>query len=324
MENNTKSTNNITGNEKLKKARTVTIIGLVLNLVLAGVKIAISLIFGSVSQLADGLDSALDLATTILGYIAVRIADKPPDQDHHFGHQKFENFFTLGIAVLLVASSGIIAYQSITRLITHDPLVFTYANMVVSILSIILKGILVWINVRVGKKIDSPILVANGMNFRTDILTSAVVLIGVTVGTLSIGDFSLYWLDPSIAILISIVIILTAINIVKEAAGVLLDRSADPEFIEEMTKIASKQEGVREVGNIRTRFVGSNLYLCDIDILVNPEISIEQGHSIAEKVEEALKNELPVKYCQIHIEPFFDERNNKEEEIQPIEDNENE
>ena len=93
--------------DRLIKARNVTIIGLVVNVLLAGSKITISILTGSLSLLADGLDSALDIATVIFGFVAIRIADRPADKDHHFGHAKFENFFSLGIALLLVASSGI-------------------------------------------------------------------------------------------------------------------------------------------------------------------------------------------------------------------------
>ncbi|MHA1462469.1 MAG: cation diffusion facilitator family transporter, partial [Candidatus Heimdallarchaeota archaeon] len=81
--------------ERMKQARNVMIIGLVLNLILAAAKISISLIFGSIALQADGLDSALDIGTTILGFVAIKIADRPADSDHQFGHQKFENFFSL-------------------------------------------------------------------------------------------------------------------------------------------------------------------------------------------------------------------------------------
>ena len=255
----TKSNNEpISKEERMKKARNVTIIGLVLNILLASVKITISVIFGSVALLADGLDSALDLATTILGFLAIRIADKPPDIDHQFGHRKFENFFSLGIAVLLIASSMIIGYQAITRLISHTELVFSLANVIISVASILLKGVLVWINISVGKAIDSPTLIANGLNFRTDILTSLVVLISVTVGTIKINGSTLFWLDPAIAILISLVIIFTAINITRESADVLLDKSPGKETLEKIIDQAKKHDEVKGVKALRSRALGEN------------------------------------------------------------------
>ncbi len=290
--------------ERMKQARNVMIIGLVLNVILAAAKISISLIFESISLFADGLDSALDIATIILGFVAIKIADRPADSDHQFGHQKFENFFSLGIALLLITSSGIIGYQAVTRLIVQTDLVFHVLNVIIASTSIVLKGILVWINIRIGKRIDSPSLIANGLNFRTDILTSIVVLISVTIGTIKINGKTLFWLDPAIAILISIVIIFTAIKITRESAHVLLDKSADKEIIDEIIKISRRQEGVKGIGAIRSRTISESNIFVDLDVFLDPEMTIEQGHDIANIVEEAIRKELPVKYLQIHIEPY--------------------
>ncbi len=228
-------------NDRMIKARNITIIGLVINVLLAVFKITISIRSGSLSLLADGLDSALDIATVIFGFVAIRIANRPADKDHHFGHAKFENFFSLGVALLLVASSGIIGYQAITKLIDAVPSVYDPYNLIIAAISIVLKGVLVWLNVSVGKKIESPILVANGKNFRTDILTSIVVLVSVSIGHRSIGSFSLFWVDPTIAIIIGIIIIITAIGIVKDSAGVLLDQSPDEETMSKIEKYTKEK-----------------------------------------------------------------------------------
>lgn len=300
----------ISGEEKVKRARTITIIAIALNLLLAGIKITISIVFGSISILADGVDSALDLVTSLLSFIAISIASRPADKDHQFGHAKFEHFFTLGIALLLVASSGMIAFQAIQKLILKEHLEFSVFNIIISASSIIIKGVLVWIHVRVGKKIKSPSLVANGLNFRTDIFTSFVVLVSVSIGWIHVGDSgqTLYWVDPIIALFISVIIIYTAINITRDAATVLLDKSACSETLDEIVSIAKKQEGVEGVSNIRTRTIGSDILLVDLNILLNPKITIEEGHVIACTVENAIQKELPVKYLQIHIEPFEEEK----------------
>ena len=300
----------ISGEEKVKRARTITIIAIALNLLLAGVKIAVSIIFGSISILADGVDSALDLVTSLLSFIAISIATRPADKDHQFGHAKYEHFFTLGIALLLVASSGMIAFQAVQRLILKEHLEFSVFNIIISASSIIVKGILVWIHIRVGKKIKSPSLVANGLNFRTDIFTSFVVLVSVSIGWIHVGDSgqTLYWVDPIIALFISVIIIYTAINITREAASVLLDKSACPETLKEIVSIAKEQEGVKGVSNIRTRTIGSDVLLVDLDILLDPKMTIEEGDIIACNVENAIQKVLPVKYLQIHVEPYDEQK----------------
>ena len=289
---------------KMKQVRNVTIIGLVLNLLLAVLKIVFSILTGSVSLLADGLDSALDLGTTTLGFFALKIADKPADEEHHFGHEKVENLFSIGIAVILVASSGFIAYQAINKLVNVELLAFDVFNVIIASLSIILKGVLVWINISVGKRIKSPVLVANGLNFRTDILTSIVVLISVTVSPQYIRGFSLYWIDPVIALIISVVIVATAIKITRESASVLLDTSPDEKILQKIEDLANRIEGVKHVEGIRARELGSNMILSDINIMVDPNLTIEQGHDIATNVEKIIKENLPVKYLQVHVEPY--------------------
>lgn len=298
-------------NDRMIKARNVTIIGLVINVLLAVFKITISIRSGSLSLLADGLDSALDIATVIFGFVAIRIANRPADKDHHFGHAKFENFFSLGIALLLVASSGIIGYQAITKLINKTSSVYDPYNLIIAAISIVLKGVLVWLNVSVGKKIKSPILVANGKNFRTDILTSIVVLVSVSIGHRSIGSFSLFWVDPTIAIIISIIIIITAIGITKDSAGVLLDESPDEETMLKIEEYTKEQAGVLAIGNIRARKVGANIFLVDLDIFLDPTLTIDEGHDIACIVEDALKEKLPIKYIMIHVEPYHEHTQNK-------------
>ncbi len=290
--------------DKMKYAKIVTIIGLALNLILASLKITVSITSNNLSLLADGLDSGLDLATTMLGFFAIRIADRPADKDHHFGHGKIENLFSMGIAFLLVASSGIIGYQAVTKLISKTPPEFSYYNIIVSSASIVLKAVLVFINIRIGKKINSPTLVANGLNFRTDILTSGVVLVSVIIAPLSVSGFSLYWIDPTIALMISIVIIITAIKITKEASSVLLDESPKQEMVNDIVKLAKEQDGVKDIANIRVRSIGAESLFVDIDVLLNPKITIEDGHNIVTKLENVIMEQLPVKYIQVHMEPY--------------------
>jgi len=300
-------------NDRMIKARNITIIGLVINVLLAVFKITISIRSGSLSLLADGLDSALDIATVIFGFVAIRIADRPADKDHHFGHAKFENFFSLGIALLLVASSGIIGFQAITKLINKTSSVYDPYNLIIATISIVLKGLLVWLNVSVGKKIKSPILVANGKNFRTDVLTSIVVLISVSIGHRSIGSFTLFWVDPTIAIIIGIIIIITAIGITRDSASVLLDQSPDEETMKKIEEYTKEQIGVKEIGNIRARKAGANIFLVDLDIYLDPTLTIEEGHNIACIVEDVLKEKLPIKYIQIHVEPYHTHEQEKDE-----------
>ncbi|NHK31590.1 MAG: cation transporter [Asgard group archaeon] len=314
QENSNINSDLITNEMIMKRARIITIIGLAINLSLATAKITISILNDSLSLLADGFDSALDIATTILGFVAIRIANKPADEEHHYGHTKIENLFSLGIAMLLVASSGIIGYQAVIKLINKTILNFSVANIVITSISIVLKGFLVWIYNFIGKQIKSPSLIANSKNFRTDVLTSAVVLISVIVAPIEIGTSTLYWIDPAIAIGISILIIITAIGITKESSEVLLDQSPDEETLNKIIELTTDQEGIKSVRNIRARKIGYNILLVDLDIYLDPNLTIYEGHEIVCKVEDVLKKELPIKYIQIHMEPYHEHTKKKNDE----------
>ena len=185
---------------------------------------------------------------------------------------------------------------------------FEIFNVIVAATSIILKGVLVAINIIIGKRIKSSILVANGKNFRTDILTSAVVLISVSICHLSVNGFSFYWVDPAIALLISVVIILTAVGITKDSSKILLDQSPKEEVLNEIHRITKNQEGVIKVGQIRARNIGSDIILTDIDIYVKPTLTVEEGHHIATKIESALKAKMPIRYVHVHYEPYYKDK----------------
>lgn len=303
-----KSTNDQKISEEIDqqgKAKKIALISIFLNLLLAIAKILIFFFYESISLLADGFDSGLDLFASLFSFLAIKLASKPPDKEHPFGHYKYENLFSLGIALLLFSSSGIIGYQAINRLISQTSIPFSIANIIIASISIIIKGLLVWLNLIIGKQIQSQVLIATGLNFRTDVLVSVVVLISVSIGHLSIGSFSLFWIDPIIALLITIFIVITAINVSKESIGGLLDKSPEKEVMGEIRSIITQTAGVKEINDLRVRKIGSRIS-GDVSIAVDPMITVKKGHDIAHNVLRKLKSELQIIDYIIHVEPYYD------------------
>jgi cation diffusion facilitator family transporter len=282
-------------NEQL--IRYVTVLAIIVNLVLTTLKLVIGFLIGSTALLADGIDSFLDIMTTIFAYIGVRIASKPPDINHPYGHQKMEVFFSLGIFGFIAYSCVQIFLNALDKIISQQIFVFEISGLITAIFSICLKLVLAYSVLGVGKKVNSPALIANAKNFRTDVLSSVLVAVSMIFAYFNLG-----LLDPVIAIIICIFIAYTGLTIFIEGWDILVDKAPPNSVLKAIEKIAMDVEGVREVHLIRARYLQQGI-IGDMHILVDPMLTVLEGHRISEVVASRLKEELKVSMI-VHLEPF--------------------
>ncbi|MCG3221589.1 MAG: cation transporter [Candidatus Heimdallarchaeota archaeon] len=271
------------------------------NALLVVLKLVIGFLFNSISLIADGFDSILDLVTAGFAGIGERISKKPADPSHPFGHHKYQFVFSLAIALTLFVSSYFIASESIGRLRERIPLTLNYLILAAAIISFFGKIIMSLVLVRIGKKINSPVIIANAKNYRTDAFASVFVSIAF-VGAI----FDVWWLDPVCAFIIVALILYTGFDIVKISLPELLDRGPSEEIVDKLKKIALIPEEVKEVHIIRLRSI-LGTYTGDFHILVDPKLSILKAHEISEGVKEQLEATGLFKDLIIHIEPFTPE-----------------
>ena len=272
-----------------------------INLVLIGLKLSIGFIFSSISLIADGFDSLLDIITAAFAGIGEHMSRKPPDKEHPFGHEKYQLLFSIAIALTLFFSAYLIAQDAIERLIHKEGLVFSWLILVVVCISIIGKLVLSVVLLYIGKRINSPVLIANAKNYRTDVFSS------VFVGVALIGAyFNVWWLDPICAFIIVLLIFYTGFEIIKFSLPELLDRAPPEEIIERVKEIAMGNPAVKEVHIIRLRSI-LGTYTGDFHLLVDPNLSIAEAHEIAEETKAKIENEREFKNILIHIEPFTPE-----------------
>ena len=293
------------GEDRLKDIRSITIWGAVVNIALTVAKIVAGVVGRSAAMIADGIHSLSDLLSDIVVLVFTHISSKGKDRKHSFGHGKFETLATLIVSVILVVvgaklmSGGI---KSIISVIKGNVIPKPgYIALIAAVLSIVSKEILYKVTVKVGKEVNSPVVVANAWHHRSDALSSIGALLGIG-GAIILGD---KWtvLDPIASCCISIAIIVIAVKMALPSLSELLETSLPEDIEAEIVRTASEISGVRDIHELKTRRNGIS-FIIDAHITVDPSISIVEAHDIATNVEEALQlkygNETQI---SIHMEP---------------------
>ncbi|HOH99531.1 MAG TPA: cation diffusion facilitator family transporter [Bacteroidales bacterium] len=282
----------------LRKAALVGIAG---NAILAGLKIIAGIVAGSYAVIGDGLDSLADVVTFLITLIAARVTARPADLKYTYGYQKAESIATKALSFVIFFGGVQFIIAAVNRLMDAQAHTMPgYLALVATVASIIGKWVLSKWQHRLGKQSGSELLIANARNMQNDILISFSVLIGLGLTYY----FQQPLVDLILALLVGLWIIRVAYQIFMEANLELMDGIRDPDVY---FKIFRAMETVPEATNphrIKVReFAGK--YLIAMDIEVAPSLNIEEGHRIALKLEQAIKEEIPMVHdILIHIEPF--------------------
>ncbi len=262
---------------------------------------ALKLIFGylgdSEALKADGLNNTTDIIASIAVLIGLRISQRPPDDNHRYGHFRAETIASL-IASFIMIYVGIEvligAGKNIANPVQQNPDVLTIGIALFS--AAVMYGVYMY-NIRLAKRINSTAVKAAAYDNRSDALVSIGTAIGITAAI-----FGFPIIDTITAFIIGLIIIKTAIEIFKEAVYLLAD-GFDSELISEITKEVSVMPRVREVVEVRGRVHGS-LHLIDVTVSVNPNLNVRDSHSITEDIEETVKNLNKNALTFVHIEPY--------------------
>lgn len=296
---------NINAKEEVTIVRRVTLVGFWINAALVVIKLFFGYWGHSDALVADGYHSLSDFITDFIVIVFVAAAYKKADREHPYGHGKYETFATLMIglilfivAIVLGYEGGVSIYKTLHGEILPRPDVWT---IVVAGVSILAKEWCYRYTSRTGKRIGSPALVANAWHHRSDAISSIATLIGVSLSY----ALSEHWriLDPVTSILIAIFIAISAYKIARPSIDELLEISLPPEQIDRMRGIIKRVSGVKRVHNLRARRNGHS-YVIDLNIHVDPEITVKAAHIIATDVENALHHEFGHDMIiYVHTEP---------------------
>jgi cation diffusion facilitator family transporter len=291
--------------DREKEIRNVTLWGSVVNLILATIKIIAGFLGRSGAMVADGVHSFSDLLTDFVVIVFTRISSKGHDRSHSFGHGKFETMATLVVGLVLIAvGANLMAdgVKSIVGVIQGEAIQRPgYIALVAAAISIIAKEILYQSTIKVGKRTESPVVIANAWHHRSDAFSSIGSLVGIG-GAILLGE---KWtiLDPIAGCCISIAIIVVAIKICIPSLAELLDASLPEDVENEIISTTLSVNGVNDVHGLKTRRSGIS-FIIVAHIVVNPAISLVEAHDISTDVENALKRRFGDQtQISIHVEP---------------------
>ncbi len=290
--------------QRKKETNRITLWGVAVNLFLSIIKILGGIFGQSQALLADGIHSLSDLASDAMVLIAVKHAGEDADEDHPYGHARYETLATVALGILLIGVAAGIAYDAVLRL-EHPEQIATPAlyTMIIAAISIFSNEGLYHATRAVAQKIRSPLLQANAWHHRSDAVSSIVVLVGV--GATYIG-YPL--LDAIAAILVALMIAKIGLDLSRQSVQELVDTALEPEMVEKIKATILNIDDVRQLHLLRTRRMGHNA-LVDVHIQVSPKLSVSEGHHITESVEKALIDKFDeINDVTVHIDPEDDEK----------------
>ncbi|MHA1910969.1 MAG: cation diffusion facilitator family transporter [Candidatus Kariarchaeaceae archaeon] len=266
---------------------------------LTTIKTVAAILTGSLGILSEVLHSALDLVAAVITFFAVKKSNEPPDQTHHYGHKKVENISALAEALLLFITCFWILSAAADRLIHgSEELTLGLWGIIVMLISIMLDWQRSNNLQKVGEKYGSQALKADALHFRSDIYSSAIVIVGLIGAELNIGIA-----DPIAAAFVAIIVLKATYNLSKEAIDDLLDKAPDDGY-DKVKDIILATEGIRKVERVRMRgsIESSNIYI-DAIVSMNPSITLYQAHLITDEAEKKVKEEYPKADVMIHMQP---------------------
>lgn len=273
------------------------------NLFLVSTKLVIGFVTGSVSILAEGIHSGMDLAAAVIAFAAVRISDLPPDERHAYGHGKYENISGTAEALLIIAAAVYIGYEAVMKFIHGGELARIDVGMGIMLISAVMNWIVSARLFRVAKETDSIALEADGQHLRLDVYTSLGVLVGLFIVYLT----HLVIIDRLLALAVALWIGWVGVRISGKALGPLLDTQLPLDEVERIVEIIASEELVRGHHKLRTRKSGAHRHV-DVHLLMPQDMSLADAHNLAEDVEDRIRAEFDHTTVVTHVEPEGDER----------------
>ncbi|HEY4576555.1 MAG TPA: cation diffusion facilitator family transporter [Yaniella sp.] len=259
---------------------------------------------GSVGLLSDAAESLVNLVAAIVALVALRVAIKPPDRNHNYGHSKAEYFAAAVEGLMIFVAAAVILVASVQRFLDPQPLENVGLGLVVSVVASVLNGSVAWVLLRAGKKHRSITLTADGKHLLTDVWTSVGVIIGVLLVWLTGWER----LDPIVGFLVGLNILYTGWGLIRASTAGLMDVSLPAEDNVRIRAIIERFTSDDITFHaFRTRESGHRRFM-EMHLLVPGDWTVKRGHDLAEDITDALLTEYPDLRVSMHIEPKEDPR----------------
>ena len=276
-------------------------LGLAINAALGVVKLIGGIIGSSFALISDAVNSLGDVFMSLVVLFALRIAQRPPDAEHPYGHTRAEAIAGSNVALLVIVSALLVGWEAIQRISVQHELP-PFWTLWIAGGNVLIKEGLYRYNLRIGKRTKSSVVIASAWDHRSDAFCSLAVLIGLGIVRWSGPD----WIgaDEIAALLVVVIIIWSGTKLFRKSASELMDVQAEDEFVREIRHVAASVPGVRALETLWVRKSGLE-YFADIHIEVDQHLTVTEGHLIGHRVKDRLLNAFPtLRDVLVHLEPY--------------------
>lgn len=287
------------GTLRHKTGRKAVVVAISGNIFLTIFNFIVGILSGSTALVAEAAHTLSDILTSVITAIGFRIALKPPDNDHPYGHGRAEPLVGLLIVIFLVLIAYEIIMDSYNKLLLMGALTPPdWTAAVMAIIGIGVNLIMTTYMTRVGKEINSPAIIADAKHQKVDIFSCAAIVVGVIGSNLGI-----YVLDPLVALIIAILVLKTAFNVGKDNIDNIMGKVPSNDLLMDINNAGMSVDGVKSIHNIKINYMGPNASV-DLHITVDPELSLRKAHKIAHNVEKMVIQRVDiVTIVYVHVCP---------------------
>ncbi len=287
--------------------RSVTWLGLLADGSLSVGKLLAGWLFGSQAILADGLHSSSDLVTDLAVLAGLRMSQRPADRTHPFGHRRISTLVAMFVGAALLVAAASIAYRAVVSYRRVHPPLTSLLPLGLAVATIPVKELLFRLTRYVGRRCADTSLIANAWHHRSDALSSVAAAAGLTV--VAVGGPGWAFVDHLTALVLGAFLLVVAVRILRDSAAELIDRAPRAETLDAIRRAVADTHGVRDHHAVRARHVGGKVSM-DIHVLVDPELTVRDGHDIATAVEQRVRRADPsVLDVVVHVEPWEPDAN---------------
>lgn len=271
------------------------------NILLSAFGLTAGLLAHSTAMVSDAINTVADIFSTIIVMIGIKMANKKPDKEHPYGHERFECVTAIILAAILFATGAGIGWAGIQKVIAGTSGELSAPGLlalIAALVSMVVKELMVWYTRKNAKIIDSGALMADAWHYRSDTLSSAGSFVGILGARLGLPI-----LDPLACLVICLLIFKSAIDIFRDSVGKMTDKAAGEETVNEMRAVILAEPSVTGIDLLKTRLFGDKMYV-DVEIRIDGSVTLNEAHSAAQRAHDAIEAKFPkVKHCMVHVNP---------------------
>ena len=273
------------------------VVGIICNVLLFAAKFVIGLILGSMAVTADAFNNLSDAASSVISFVGVKMAEKPADKDHPFGHGRMEYISALIVSFIVIEVGITFLQSSVEKIQNPEALTFGWVPFAILVLSV---GVKLWMSVfnrKLGKRIDSKVMLATAADALGDVITTSATIVSILVCA-----FTGVNIDGIVGIAVSLIVIWSGISIARDTLAPLIGQAADPKLCAEIKKMVESYDGIVGTHDLIVHNYGPNRSMASIHAEVPRDVDIEVSHEVIDRAEREVSKKLGI-FLVIHMDP---------------------